>query len=125
MGVGFDRAAATAAAGFARTDVVDPAVRRHALTAARRRRIIWPIGAQPCASGWRKGERVMGWTPLSVGWNRIRENRLRQDEADVSAERDAARHQSDGDEAEAIATRHAEERRKRREERVADEEAER
>lgn len=63
----------------------------------------------------------MGWTPLSVGWNRMRENRLRQDEVEASAERDAARRQLDGDEAEAIASRRAEERRRHREERVADE----
>jgi hypothetical protein len=53
--------------------------------------------------------------PLSVGLTRIRENQLHQDmEIDAKAD-DAARHDLDGDEAEALATRHAEERRARRE----------
>lgn len=53
--------------------------------------------------------------PPSVGWNRIRENRLKQDLAAEADELEAVRHQLDGDEAEAVATRHAEERRRRRE----------
>jgi hypothetical protein len=56
-----------------------------------------------------------GWPPLSVGWNRVRENLLRKEREAEASERDAARHELDGDEAEAAATRHAEERRARRE----------